>query len=209
MFTGIITNVGYLSSLEQRRGTRLVIETKKKMDCMAISDSISCSGVCLTVIENNKDSFTVDVSTETLSKTTIGSWVKGMRINLESSMTLTSRLGGHLVTGHVDGLAKILEIEREDNSYRLSVEAPEYLSAFVATNGSICLDGVSLTVNSINGRNFCLNLVNYTWNNTTFCDRSVGDNLNMEVDLLARYVTRLAETGTVLMSSLVSPTIKS
>ncbi|AFX99028.1 riboflavin synthase, alpha subunit [Candidatus Endolissoclinum faulkneri L2] len=209
MFTGIITNVGRLSSLEKHGGIRLVIDTKDNMDCMTIGDSVACSGVCLTIIANSQDSFTVDVSAETLSKTTIGTWIQGMPINLERSITLNSKLGGHLVTGHVDGLAKILSIERKDNSYRLSIEAPEYLNSFIAANGSVCLDGVSLTVNSIHGRKFSLNLVNYTWNNTTFCERSVGDDLNMEVDLIARYVARLGESGTLLTSPLIGPTIES
>ena len=206
MFTGIITDIGRVQSVERRGDTRFVIATSYAMDSVDIGASIACGGACLTVVEKTADSFSVDVSAETLSKTTLGKWVEGTPINLERSLTLGSELGGHLVTGHVDGLARLVAVERDGDSHRLSVEAPAGLEGFVATKGSICLDGVSLTVNAVQGRRFELNLIPHTWDHTTFRERSVGDNLNMEVDLLARYVARLAETGTVPVSSLISRT---
>ncbi|MDF1790643.1 MAG: riboflavin synthase [Thalassobaculaceae bacterium] len=206
MFTGIITDIGRVRSVEQRGDTRFVIATAFAMDTVAIGASIACGGACLTVVEKAPDSFAVDVSAETLSKTTLGTWVAGTPINLERSLTLGSELGGHLVTGHVDGLATLVAAEREGDSHRLSVDAPEGLEGFVATKGSVCLDGVSLTVNAVQGRRFELNLIPHTWDHTTFRDRVAGDKLNMEVDLLARYVARLAETGTVPVSSLISRT---
>lgn len=209
MFTGIITDIGRVRSVEQRGDTRFVIGTAFDMATVDIGASIACGGACLTVVEKTPDSFTVDVSAETLSKTTLGQWVEGTPVNLERSLTLGSELGGHLVTGHVDGLATLVAAERVGDSHRLSVEAPEGLEGFVATKGSVCLDGVSLTVNAVEGRQFELNLIPHTWDHTTFRDRRIGDKLNMEVDLLARYVARLAETGTVPVSSLISRTIGS
>jgi riboflavin synthase len=209
MFTGIITDIGRVRSIERRGDTRFVIATAFPMDEVAIGASIACGGACLTVVEKTTDSFTVDVSAETLSKTTLGSWGDGTEVNLERSLTLGSELGGHLVTGHVDGLATLVSLAREGDSHRLTVEAPQGLEGFVATKGSVCLDGVSLTVNAVRGRTFDLNLIPHTWDNTTFRERAVGDKLNMEVDLLARYVARLAETGTVPVSSLVRQPIGS
>ncbi|MCR9073046.1 MAG: riboflavin synthase [Alphaproteobacteria bacterium] len=209
MFTGIITDIGRVRSVEQRGDTRFIIGTAFDMATVDIGASIACGGACLTVVEKTRDSFTVDVSAETLSKTTLGQWSEGTPVNLERSLTLGSELGGHLVTGHVDGLATLTAAERDGDSHRLSVEAPEGLEGFVATKGSVCLDGVSLTVNAVAGRRFELNLIPHTWDHTTFRDRSVGDKLNMEVDLLARYVARLAETGTVPVSSLISRPIGS
>jgi riboflavin synthase len=206
MFTGIITDIGRVRSVERRGDTRFVIATGYAMDSVDIGASIACGGACLTVVEKTQDSFSVDVSAETLSKTTLGTWVEGTPVNLERSLTLGSELGGHLVTGHVDGLARLVAVARDGDSHRLSVDAPPGLEGFVATKGSVCLDGVSLTVNAVAGRRFELNLIPHTWDHTTFRDRVVGDNLNMEVDLLARYVARLAETGTVSVSSLISPT---
>ncbi|MEQ8585855.1 MAG: riboflavin synthase [Thalassobaculaceae bacterium] len=209
MFTGIITDIGRVRSVEQRGDTRFIIETAFDMAGVDIGASIACGGACLTVVEKTADSFTVDVSAETLSKTTLGAWVEGTAVNLERSLTLGSELGGHLVTGHVDGLATLVAVARDGDSHRLAVEAPAGLEGFVATKGSVCLDGVSLTVNAVDGRRFELNLIPHTWDHTTFRDRRTGDKLNMEVDLLARYVARLAETGTVPVSSLISRTIGS
>jgi riboflavin synthase len=203
MFTGIITDIGRVRTVERRGDTRFVIATAFAMDDVAIGASIACGGACLTVVEKTADSFAVDVSAETLSKTTLGSWRDGSEVNLERSLTLGSELGGHLVTGHVDGLATLVSVEPEGDSHRLVVEAPEGLHGFIAAKGSVALDGVSLTVNSVEGRRFGLNLIPHTWDHTTFRDRRVGDKLNMEVDLLARYVARLAETGTVPVSAFI------
>jgi riboflavin synthase len=201
MFTGIITDIGRVRSVEQRGDTRFVIDTSFAMDDVAIGASIACGGACLTVVEKTADSFAVDVSAETLSKTTLGAWRAGTPINLERSLTLGSEIGGHLVTGHVDGLATLVSVERDGDSHRLVVDAPEGIEGFVARKGSVALDGVSLTVNAVEGRRFELNLIPHTWDHTTFRDRRAGDKLNMEVDLLARYVARLAETGTVPIST--------
>ncbi len=201
MFTGIITDIGRVRAVERRGDTRFVIATAFDMADVAIGASIACSGACLTVVEKSADSFTVDVSAETLSKTNLGDWREGTLVNLERSLTFGAELGGHLVTGHIDGLARIVSVEREGDSHRLVVEAPTGLEGFVATKGSVALDGVSLTVNSVDDRQFGLNLIPHTWDQTTFRDRRPGDELNMEVDLLARYVARFAQTGTVPVSA--------
>jgi len=195
MFTGIVTDIGRVSAIDQRGDTRFTLSTGFDMETVAIGASIACGGACLTVVEKGAGWFAVDVSGETLSRTTLGTWAAGTEVNLERSLALGDELGGHLVTGHVDGLARLVAVTPDGDSHRIDVEAPEGLEKFVAEKGSICLDGCSLTVNGITGRVFTINLIPHTWDNTTFRNRAVGDHLNMEVDLLARYVARLAETG--------------
>ena len=201
MFTGIITDIGHVRSIDARGDTRFVIGTKFPVKDIAIGASIACGGACLTVVETGSDGegnwFAVDVSAETLSRTSLGAWKFGTGINLERALALGEELGGHLVTGHVDGLATLEEVRREGDSHRIIVEAPEGLEGYVAEKGSVCLDGVSLTVNAVDGRRFGINLIPHTWDNTTFRDRTEGDVLNLEVDLLARYVGRLLETQTL------------
>ena len=206
MFTGIITDVGRVAAVEPRGDTRFRIQTSFDLETVAIGASIACGGACLTVVEKAGDGFAVDVSAETLSKTTLGAWAVGTPVNLERSLTLGAELGGHLVTGHVDGLARIVSIEREGDSHRLTIDVPAGLEGFVASKGSVALDGVSLTVNEVDGRRFGVNLIPHTWEQTTFRERRAGDELNMEVDLLARYVARLAQTGTVPVSAWTSNT---
>jgi riboflavin synthase len=201
MFTGIITDIGRVQTVEERGDTRMVIATAYQPDSIAMGASIACGGACLTVVDKGTDGatgpwFAVDVSGETLSKTTLGGWKPGTEINLERALAFGDELGGHLVTGHVDGLATLVSIKPEGDSHRITVEVPEGIEGFVAQKGSICLDGVSLTVNEVEGRRFGVNLIPHTWDNTTFRDRREGDRLNIEVDLMARYVARLLATNT-------------
>ncbi|MCR9175756.1 MAG: riboflavin synthase [Alphaproteobacteria bacterium] len=204
MFTGIITDIGRVLSVEMRGDTRFTIGTSYDSDGIALGASIACGGACLTVIETGVSAggglphwFAVDVSAETLSKTTLGSWVEGTEVNLERALAFGDELGGHLVTGHVDGLAHLISVHPEGDSHRIMIEVPEGLEGYVAQKGSICLDGVSLTVNEVEDRRFGVNLIPHTWDNTTFRNRVEGDVLNMEVDLLARYVARLMTTSAV------------
>lgn len=209
MFTGIITDIGRVLTVEERGDTRMVIATTFQPDSIAMGASIACGGACLTVVDKGTGGenignvggeaghwFAVDVSGETLSKTTLGGWKAGTEINLERALAFGDELGGHLVTGHVDGLATLVSIKPEGDSHRITIEVPEGLEGFVAQKGSICLDGVSLTVNEVEGRRFGVNLIPHTWDNTTFRNRREGDRLNMEVDLMARYVARLLATNT-------------
>lgn len=209
MFTGIITDIGRVLSVETRGDTRFTIGTSYDSGGIAMGASIACGGACLTVVDKGPVDtgesvddglphwFAVDVSGETLSKTTLGSWGAGTEINLERALAFGDELGGHLVTGHVDGLAQLISVRPEGDSHRITIEVPAGLEGYVAQKGSICLDGVSLTVNEVEGRRFGVNLIPHTWDNTTFRDRREGDVLNMEVDLLARYVARLMTTNAV------------
>jgi riboflavin synthase len=153
--------------------------------------SIACSGCCLTVISKTQHSFSVDVSAESLSKTNLGSWVKGTKINLESSLKFGDELGGHLVSGHVDGLADMVSISPDGDSYRLKIRAPQNLKHFIAPKGSVALNGISLTVNEVEDDIFGINIIPHTWDVTTMGQAKVGDKINMEVDMLARYVARI------------------
>ena len=204
MFTGIITDVGRVLSVETRGDTRFTIGTSYDSGGIALGASIACGGACLTVIEKGlavddgvPNWFAVDVSAETLSKTTLGSWGEGTELNLERALAFGDELGGHLVTGHVDGLAHLVSIRPEGDSHRITIEVPAGLEGYIAQKGSVCLDGVSLTVNEVDDRRFGVNLIPHTWDNTTFRNRKEGDDLNMEVDLLARYVARLMTTKAV------------
>lgn len=195
MFTGIITDVGRVHS---RDGGRFVIACAYPADGIAIGASIACDGCCLTAVrvgtEGGATHFAVDVSNETLSRTTLGDWTPGRRINLERSLGLGAELGGHIVTGHVDGLAKILTRTKDGSSERFVLEAPKAIARFVAEKGSVALDGTSLTVNEVDGLTFGINLIPHTLSVTTWGGRQPGDRVNIEVDLLARYVARLRET---------------
>ena len=152
--------------------------------------SIACSGCCLTVVEKGADWFAVDVSAESLSKTNLGTWGEGTKINLERSLKLGDEMGGHIVSGHVDGLAELLDMRQEGDSWRLSIRAPEGFESYVASKGSIALDGVSLTVNEVEGDVFGVNIIPHTWSVTSFHALTPGDRLNCEIDMLARYVHR-------------------
>lgn len=191
MFTGLIMDVGTLRSADGDRDLRFVIGTAFDMEKVDIGASIACSGACLTVVEKGYDWFSVDVSAETLACTTLGSWAQGRRINLEPSLRLGAELGGHLVQGHVDGVAQVVGRRPDGDSLRFEFEAPAAFSRYIARKGSVALDGVSLTVNDVDGNRFGVNIIPHTAEQTTFGTLRTGDNVNLEVDLLARYVARL------------------
>ncbi|MCJ7421140.1 riboflavin synthase [Sphingomicrobium astaxanthinifaciens] len=195
MFTGIITDIGTVRSVEERGDKRLVIGCDYDMDSVDLGASIACSGACLTVVDKGEDWFAVDVSGETVSKTAPGLWVKGARLNLERALRMGDELGGHIVTGHVDGLAELVASEEEGGSLRLKLEAPRRLGAALAAKGSVTLDGVSLTVNDVEdagaATRFTVNLIPHTAQHTTFDTVAVGRRLNLEIDVLARYLERM------------------
>ncbi len=194
MFTGIITDIGQVKSLEKRGDTRIVISTSYDTTKVEIGASIACSGPCLTVVEKGSGWFATEASAETLSRTTVGSWAEGTRVNLERALSLGDELGGHIVSGHVDGLARIVSTEQEGDSVRFLFEVPDEVKAFIAEKGSVCLDGVSLTVNAVQGAQFGVNIISHTQSETTFNDKKVDDLVNLEVDMLARYVARLTDS---------------
>lgn len=191
MFTGIITDVGSVRSVEKQGDTRFTIETAFDMDAVPIGASIANNGVCLTVVEKGQGWFAVQASAETLSKTTLGTWGAGTRVNLERSLKLGDELGGHLVYGHVDGVATVVGVRPDGESVRLTFEAPAGLEKYVASKGSVALDGVSLTINEVDGARFGINIIPHTQIATTFGELKPGDRVNLEVDMLARYVARL------------------
>lgn len=193
MFTGIIQAVGTLAAIEPRGGdVRLRIETRKlDLGDVVLGDSIAVNGVCLTAVALGDDGFSADVSAETLRRTTLGGWRPGAPVNLEKALTLASRLGGHLVSGHVDGVGRLVERDEEARSVRFRIEAPAGLARYIAEKGSICVDGVSLTVNAVAGAVFDLNIVPHTLKETTLSGLSAGQAVNLEVDLIARYLERL------------------
>lgn len=196
MFTGIITDIGRVRAVAQTaRDRRYEIETAWDTSGIDLGASISHSGVCLTVVEKGPGWFAVEVSGETLSKTTLGDWTAGTKINLERATRAGDELGGHIVSGHVDGLGKVVEITPEGGSHRIVIEAPEPLHRFIAAKGSITVDGVSLTVNSVDGRRFGVNIIPHTWEATTLGELKVGDAANLEIDMLARYLARWQETA--------------
>lgn len=193
MFTGLIEGVGRVMALEPRGGdVRLRIQVGSlPFDDVALGESIAVSGVCLTVIEFDADSFSADASTETLSLTTLGALAVGQAVNLERAMRPTDRLGGHLVSGHVDGVGRVLSVHDDARAQRWRFAAPSALSKYIATKGSICVDGVSLTVNAVDDEGFEVALIPHTVSHTAFASTQVGDAVNLEIDLVARYVERL------------------
>ncbi len=196
MFTGIITDIGRVRSAEQtERDWRYEIETSWDVSGIDLGASISHSGCCLTVVEKARDWFAVEVSGETLDKTTLGGWTRGTPVNLERATRLGDEVGGHIVSGHVDGLGTVVEITPEGGSHRLTIEAPVPLHRFIAAKGSITVDGVSLTVNTVEGQRFGLNIIPHTWEATTLGALKVGDAVNLEIDMLARYLARWQETA--------------
>lgn len=196
MFTGIITAIGTVRSVSpvaDGKDMRLVIDTPWPTRDVDIGASIACSGCCLTVIERDANWFAVQVSAETIAKTTLGRWQPGTRVNLERALRLGDELGGHIVSGHVDGTGKLLLRHNENGSLRLRFEAPRDLARFIAPKGSITINGVSLTVNEVSGCEFGINLIPHTAENTNLGDLVPGDIVHLEIDMLARYVARLAE----------------
>ena len=191
MFTGIITDIGTVASVVNNGGDmRIGIYTSYDLDDVDIGASIACSGCCLTVVKKIDDIFMVDVSAETLSKTNIGSWNEGAKINLERALKMGDELGGHIVSGHVDGLATLKSITKEGDSHRLVFDVPKDLGSFIAPKGSVSLDGISLTVNEVDGTTFGVNIIPHTWENTTLGQIKEGDSIHIEIDMLARYVAR-------------------
>ena len=193
MFTGIIEAVGKILRTETRGGDmRVTVSTGKLlMREKSVGESISVNGVCLTAVEFGNEYFVADVSRETLSRTTLGKLANGQSVNLERALLPTTRLGGHLVSGHVDGIGRITEKKHDGRSWRFRIEAPTALSKYIAEKGSICLDGISLTVNDIHDSNFGINIVPHTLEATTLSELGVGNEINIEVDLLSRYIERL------------------
>jgi len=199
MFTGIVTDIGEVVSRREGDGvSRFAIACGYAADTIELGASIACGGPCLTVTsletERGRTIFTVDVSGETLERTTTGDWKPGTRINLERSLKQGDELGGHIVTGHVDGVAEIVGRDDDGDAVRFTFEAPRPLHRFIAEKGSVCLDGTSLTVNGVDQNRFWVTLIPHTLQATTWGDRRAGDRVNLEVDLMARYVARLKET---------------
>ena len=196
MFTGIVTDIGRVRSVRQtERDRRYEIETAWDTAGLDLGASVSHAGCCLTVTEKGPGWFAVEVSGETLSKTSLGDWTEGRRVNLERAARLGDEMGGHVVSGHVDGLGRVAAIEPEGGSHRVHIEAPAPLHRFIAPKGSITVDGVSLTVNGVEGQRFDVNLIPHTWNATTLGGLAVGDAVNLEIDMLARYLARWQETA--------------
>ncbi|MEM1078558.1 MAG: riboflavin synthase [Pseudomonadota bacterium] len=200
MFTGIITDIGTIRALEQEGDLRARIGCSYDPAGIDLGASIACNGVCLTVIETGKDAetgpwFDVQISAESVDKTNIGDWALGHRINLERALKVGDELGGHIVSGHVDGVAEITAMRDEGDSTRVTFRAPDALAKFVAPKGSVALDGTSLTVNEVDGAEFGINFIPHTKSATTWGDVAVGDRINLEIDTLARYVARLKEWG--------------
>lgn len=196
MFTGIVTDIGRVRRVEQTaRDRRYEIETAWDAASIPIGASVSHAGCCLTVVETGPGWFAVEVSGETLSKTTLGGWAEGTPVNLERAAKLGDELGGHIVSGHVDGLGEVVSVTPEGGSHRLVVAAPAPLHRYIAAKGSITVDGVSLTVNGVEGREFGLNIIPHTWDATTLGRLKAGDAVNLEIDMLARYLARWQETA--------------
>jgi riboflavin synthase len=195
MFTGIIAAVGHIKAIEPKNGDwRLTLATGTlDLSDVQLGDSIATNGVCLTAIELGAGFFVADVSAETLGVTTLGAMKVGSRVNLEKALRLADRLGGHLVSGHVDGVGEVLRVAQDARSWRFVIAAPKSIAHYIAHKGSICINGISLTVNHVDGHTFDVNIVPHTMDNTTIADWQVGTQLNLEVDLLARYLERLLQ----------------
>lgn len=193
MFTGIITDIGTIRSVAQRGDLRIEIATGYDVTSVDMGASIACDGVCLTVVEKTSDSFSVDVSAESAGLTNIGEWKTGHPVNLERSLKVGDELGGHIVSGHVDGVAEIVALRDQGDSTRVTLRAPNALAKFIAPKGSVALNGTSLTVNEVNGTHFGINFIPHTKAVTTWGSSTVGDRVNLEIDTLARYVARLQD----------------
>lgn len=195
MFTGIVTDIGIIQKTEKRGDLRARISCNYQIDGIDLGASIACDGVCLTIVAKDDDWFDVDISAETVSKTNLETWSSGKRVNLERALKLGDELGGHIVSGHVDGLASIIKMQDDGDSTRVTLTAPDDLAKFIAHKGSVTLNGTSLTVNDVNGCDFDINFIPHTKTHTTWGDVSVGDKINLEIDTMARYVARLQECG--------------
>jgi riboflavin synthase len=193
MFTGIITDIGTIRSVKQRGDLRIEIATGYDVTSVDMGASIACDGVCLTVVEKTSDSFCVDVSAESAGLTNIFEWKTHRPVNLERALKVGDELGGHIVSGHVDGVAEIVALRDEGDSTRVTLRAPDALAKFIAPKGSVALNGTSLTVNEVNGTDFGINFIPHTKAVTTWGSAAVGDRVNLEIDTLARYVARLQD----------------
>ncbi len=195
MFTGIVTDVGRIAAVEDRGDLRVRVTTGYDTAGIDLGASIACSGVCLTVVGTGPDWFDVDVSAETTGRTAQGQWTEGRRLNLERALKLGDELGGHIVTGHVDGIGEVVSVSPEGGSHRVTIAAPDTVAPYLAEKGSITVDGVSLTVNSVedgaDGTRFGLNIIPHTADVTTFAELVAGHAVNLEIDVLARYLQRL------------------
>lgn len=191
MFTGIITDIGAVQAVTKGADTRFDIKTRYDMATVEIGASIACSGACLTVIEKGDGWFAVEASGETLDKTTAGNWQEGTPLNLERALKIGDELGGHIVTGHVDGVGTVLSVTPVGGSLKFDFEAPDALAKFIAAKGSVTVDGVSLTVNTVENNAFSVNIIPHTQTETTLGDLKAGGRVNLEIDVLARYVARL------------------
>ena len=196
MFTGIISAIGEIGELEHRQGdVRLSIQAPELgFDDVRLGDSIACNGVCLTAVELIEKGFIADVSVETLSLTTIEYWKLNTRVNLEKAMQASDRFGGHIVSGHVDGIGEVVSLHEDARSWRFTIKVPANLAKYIAQKGSITVDGTSLTVNAVKGSEFEMNIVPHTMIHTIISDYKVGTKVNLEVDLIARYLERLTYT---------------
>lgn len=199
MFTGIIEALGSIADLQPRGGDMALVVNTGKLDMsdVALGDSIAVNGVCLTVVAKTVSSFTADVSRETLSLTSLGNVSKGSSVNLEKALTLQTRLGGHLVSGHVDGLGEVVSRQNDGRSERFGIKAPDAIARYIAAKGSITIDGVSLTVNKVDAAYFEINIVPHTLQETIISDYQVGTTVNLEVDVVARYLERLIQGGSL------------
>ena len=195
MFTGIITDIGTIAQLDQQGDLRARITTGYDTAGIDLGASIASDGVCLTVIELGSDWYDVQISAETVSKTNIGAWTVGKRVNLERALKVGDELGGHIVSGHVDGVAEVVAMQEEGDSTRVTLRAPAALARFIAPKGSVALNGTSLTVNDVTGCDFGINFIPHTKEATTWGDVALGAQVNLEIDTLARYVARLNEAG--------------
>jgi riboflavin synthase len=196
MFTGIVTDVGRVRAVrETNRDRRFEIETSFDLGTLDIGASVSHAGCCLTVVEKGPDWFAVEVSGETLAMSTLDGWAEGRRVNLERAARVGDELGGHIVSGHVDGFGEVLSIESEGGSHRVRIRVPKPLHRFIAPKGSITVEGVSLTVNEVEDDVFGVNLIPHTWDVTTLGELKPGARVNLEIDMLARYLARWRETA--------------
>lgn len=192
MFTGIVRDTGEIARVEQKAGIRrILISTHFNVSKMEIGASIACDGCCLTVVDREGGCFAVEVSNETLAKTAIGGWKEGTKVNLEPSLKLGDELGGHIVSGHVDGVATLEDVRQDGGSWRLTFSVPAPLAQYLAPKGSVALAGISLTVNEVEGDRFGVNIIPHTWEVTSIKGWKPGDKVNLEVDMLARYVARI------------------
>jgi riboflavin synthase len=200
MFTGIVSDIGTITSSADQGDRRVVVKTGQPLDTVAIGASISCSGACMTVVEKGADWFAADVSGESVSKTASGMWDADRRLNLERALKLGDELGGHIVTGHVDGVGTVVGLCEEGGSHRVGIRVPDDIAPFIAPKGSVTVDGVSLTVNTVrdaaetgDGTHFSVNIIPHTWAVTTFGGLVQGQQVNIEIDVLARYLKRMRD----------------